>query len=285
MTSRYPFDSISSNRESFKSEPVFTSILAADRCGLSISMEARLEYNWGLQRGELDYVSAHNQARVRADLPLLMEDNELYFVPTPDTMQAMINSKPSIDSTNRVPYTESFPVQEYEYFLAPLLFQGPLYLRHPDGEIQRFNYPYEGLPTFVCSAHPFHFVYNSFCYIMEMSLILQKYFSWAKPVCDVLAKLPMIWFKSPPSTFFMDDETASYSANGTWDWDATSRERGKEWISGALKMGYRHLDTAVIYGMEKAVGDAIKLSGVDRKDIWITTKLPYAPVLSDCQVS
>ncbi|THU93406.1 reductase AKOR2 [Dendrothele bispora CBS 962.96] len=64
-------------------------------------------------------------------------------------------------------------------------------------------------------------------------------------------------------------------ANGTWDWDAASRERGKEWIAGSFKMGYRHIDTALIYGMEKAVGDAIKLSGVDRKDIWITTKLPW----------
>jgi diketogulonate reductase-like aldo/keto reductase len=41
----------------------------------------------------------------------------------------------------------------------------------------------------------------------------------------------------------------------------------------ALKNGYRHIDTAAIYGNEEEVGRAIKDSGVDRKDIFVTTKL------------
>lgn len=40
-----------------------------------------------------------------------------------------------------------------------------------------------------------------------------------------------------------------------------------------MKAGYRHIDTARIYGTEPAVGQAIKNSGVSRKDIFITTKL------------
>ncbi len=40
-----------------------------------------------------------------------------------------------------------------------------------------------------------------------------------------------------------------------------------------MKAGYRHIDTARIYGTEPAVGAAIKKSGIPRSDIFITTKL------------
>ena len=41
----------------------------------------------------------------------------------------------------------------------------------------------------------------------------------------------------------------------------------------ALKAGYRHIDTARIYGTEPAVGRAIKNAGVPRNEIFVTTKL------------
>ena len=41
----------------------------------------------------------------------------------------------------------------------------------------------------------------------------------------------------------------------------------------ALKMGYRLIDTANIYRNERAVGRAIKKSGVKREDIFLSTKL------------
>ncbi len=41
----------------------------------------------------------------------------------------------------------------------------------------------------------------------------------------------------------------------------------------ALKNGYRHIDTAAIYGNEKSIGKAIKDSKIPRKDIFVTTKL------------
>lgn len=44
-------------------------------------------------------------------------------------------------------------------------------------------------------------------------------------------------------------------------------------VESALSVGYRHLDTAAIYGNEKGVGDAIAGSGLDRGELWITTKL------------
>lgn len=42
----------------------------------------------------------------------------------------------------------------------------------------------------------------------------------------------------------------------------------------ALKAGYRHIDTAAAYENEASVGKAIQDFGIDRKDIFITTKLP-----------
>lgn len=41
----------------------------------------------------------------------------------------------------------------------------------------------------------------------------------------------------------------------------------------ALKLGYRHIDTAHAYGNERGVGQAVKESGISRKEIWITSKL------------
>jgi diketogulonate reductase-like aldo/keto reductase len=43
-------------------------------------------------------------------------------------------------------------------------------------------------------------------------------------------------------------------------------------VAWALEAGYRHIDTAAIYGNERGVGNAIKASGIPRKDIFITTK-------------
>jgi len=40
----------------------------------------------------------------------------------------------------------------------------------------------------------------------------------------------------------------------------------------ALKAGYRHIDTAQFYANEKEVGEAVRQSGLDRKDVFITTK-------------
>ncbi|MCU6480630.1 aldo/keto reductase [Arthrobacter sp. A2-55] len=44
-------------------------------------------------------------------------------------------------------------------------------------------------------------------------------------------------------------------------------------VEAALAAGYRHLDTAASYGNEEAVGAAIKASGINREELFITTKL------------
>ncbi len=44
-------------------------------------------------------------------------------------------------------------------------------------------------------------------------------------------------------------------------------------VEYALKIGYRHIDTARIYGNESDVGAALRKSGIEREDVFITTKL------------
>lgn len=50
-------------------------------------------------------------------------------------------------------------------------------------------------------------------------------------------------------------------------------EECKKSVLDAIEAGYRLIDTASAYNNEKAVGDAIKESGIDRKELFITTKL------------
>jgi 2,5-diketo-D-gluconate reductase A len=45
-----------------------------------------------------------------------------------------------------------------------------------------------------------------------------------------------------------------------------------EAVSTAFEICYRHIDTAQMYGNEAEVGEAIKSSGIDRDELWITTK-------------
>jgi diketogulonate reductase-like aldo/keto reductase len=49
----------------------------------------------------------------------------------------------------------------------------------------------------------------------------------------------------------------------------------------ALRAGYRHIDTARKYGTERAVGEAIRASGIPRKDIFLTTKVSHEYLRAD----
>jgi len=58
---------------------------------------------------------------------------------------------------------------------------------------------------------------------------------------------------------------------GTWKLRGRG---GYQAIRTALDLGYRHLDTATMYDNEGEVGRAVRDSGLPRKDVFITTKLP-----------
>jgi 2,5-diketo-D-gluconate reductase B len=52
-------------------------------------------------------------------------------------------------------------------------------------------------------------------------------------------------------------------------------------VVAALKSGYRHIDTARKYGTERTVGEAMRRSGVPRKDIFLTTKVSHEYLRAD----
>jgi 2,5-diketo-D-gluconate reductase A len=60
---------------------------------------------------------------------------------------------------------------------------------------------------------------------------------------------------------------------GTW---LSSGREAYDSVRAALEIGYRHIDTATMYGNEDQVGSALADSGVPRDEVFITTKLPPA---------
>lgn len=61
---------------------------------------------------------------------------------------------------------------------------------------------------------------------------------------------------------------------GFGTWQIPNGDKAYNATLFALKSGYRHIDTARVYGNEESVGKAIKDSGIARGDIFLTTKLP-----------
>jgi diketogulonate reductase-like aldo/keto reductase len=56
-------------------------------------------------------------------------------------------------------------------------------------------------------------------------------------------------------------------------WQAARGSTTRDAVHAALRLGYRHVDTARIYGNEADVGEAIRTSGIARAEIFVTTKL------------
>ncbi len=54
-------------------------------------------------------------------------------------------------------------------------------------------------------------------------------------------------------------------------------------VKYALEIGYRHIDTAQMYGNEDSIGDAIRDSKIDRKDLFITTKQRFHSSVENMQ--
>ena len=64
---------------------------------------------------------------------------------------------------------------------------------------------------------------------------------------------------------------------GTWTLSGDACIQAVGW---ALEAGYRHLDTARMYGNETEVGQAIKTSGLKRDDLFVTTKVWWTDIAS-----
>ncbi len=73
-----------------------------------------------------------------------------------------------------------------------------------------------------------------------------------------------------PRILLNDGHTIPQLGYGVFKVDPADTERA---VSEALEIGYRHIDTAAIYGNEAGVGAAIAKSGIPRDELFITTKL------------
>ena len=59
---------------------------------------------------------------------------------------------------------------------------------------------------------------------------------------------------------------------GFGTWQVTGRD-AREGVRDALALGYRHIDTAKMYGNEVEVGEGLRESGVPRREVWLTSKV------------
>lgn len=73
-----------------------------------------------------------------------------------------------------------------------------------------------------------------------------------------------------PQLALNDGNTIPQLGFGVFKVDPDETERI---VSDALEVGYRHIDTAAVYGNEAGVGRAIEKSGIPRDELFITTKL------------
>ena len=58
---------------------------------------------------------------------------------------------------------------------------------------------------------------------------------------------------------------------GTWQ---IKNDKASECVQMAIAAGYRHIDSAKVYGNEVGVGEGVRASGIKREDIFVTTKVP-----------
>lgn len=73
-----------------------------------------------------------------------------------------------------------------------------------------------------------------------------------------------------PMIAFYDGHQIPQPGYGVWQ---VENDVTEDVVGQALAAGYRHIDTAHIYGNESGVGAALRASGLDRDDVFITSKL------------
>ncbi len=70
----------------------------------------------------------------------------------------------------------------------------------------------------------------------------------------------------------MEADGARIPLLGLGTWDLRGRVCARV-VEQALRLGYRHIDTAEMYDNEREVGEGVRASGVKRSDIFVTTKI------------
>ncbi|KAI9659611.1 MAG: hypothetical protein M1831_003692 [Alyxoria varia] len=79
--------------------------------------------------------------------------------------------------------------------------------------------------------------------------------------------------EAPPTSFTLSNGARMPAVGyGTFQ-SAAGNDHVEDFVSTALRVGYRHIDTALAYGNEKEVGRMIKKSAIPREELFVTTKL------------
>ena len=75
-----------------------------------------------------------------------------------------------------------------------------------------------------------------------------------------------------PSMQFVEANGAKIPAIGLGTWELRGRTCARL-VEQAMKLGYRHIDTAQVYENEREVGEGLRASGVRRDEVFVTTKV------------
>jgi len=71
---------------------------------------------------------------------------------------------------------------------------------------------------------------------------------------------------------YVEANGARIPAIGLGTWDLRGRACARV-VEQALRLGYRHIDTAEMYGNEREIGEGLRASGVRRDEVFVTTKV------------
>ncbi|HWV54113.1 aldo/keto reductase [Pseudorhodoplanes sp.] len=71
---------------------------------------------------------------------------------------------------------------------------------------------------------------------------------------------------------YLDARDAHFPALGLGTWELRGRDCARI-VEQAVRLGYRHFDTAQMYGNEREVGEGIRASGIKREEVFVTTKV------------
>ena len=71
---------------------------------------------------------------------------------------------------------------------------------------------------------------------------------------------------------YLDAKHVRFPALGLGTWELRGRECARL-VEQAVRLGYRHFDTAQMYGNERDVGEGIRASGIKRDDVFVVTKV------------
>jgi 2,5-diketo-D-gluconate reductase B len=83
---------------------------------------------------------------------------------------------------------------------------------------------------------------------------------------------PKAHHREPSDAFAITVQGVEVPKLGYGTWQVTGQD-AEDGVADALALGYRHIDTARAYENEDEVGRGIKAAGVDRGDIFLTTKI------------